>query len=482
MIKRLLDKWKQIPLPVKASVSYTVCSVLQKCLSFITLPLFTRLLTTEQYGQYTVYLSWSTIFTIFITLYLAYGSFSTAMIKFEKKRMEYIAAIQNLVALLGAVFLIIYYPLRRIWNPLLNMPTGLVILMVVEIVAQFALSCWYQIKQFEYKYKSSVAVTLAMAVLMPVAAYVLVTHSEEKGYARILGYAIVNVIAGLILYISAAIKGKGGLEKKYWKYALSFNIPLIPYYLSQSIFNQSDRIMIDHICGTDKAAIYGVAYTLAMLLTFVLNAINHSYLPWFYGKIREGKERENRNVATGIAALIAFMFLGVIALAPEIIVILAGEDYREAIWVVPPVAMSVVLLFYSQLSINVEFFYEKKTLLVWGSVGSAVLNVLLNWWLIPIFGFEAAGYTTLVSYIAFAVANYYTMRYAVKDKPFSIEAYDIKALLTVLAVFMALSFAATALYNYPLIRFSIILLVFIALFIFRKPAIAFVRQTLVQRN
>ena len=52
-MNRILKKWKKVPLVIKVSVSYAICNVLQKCLSFITLPLFTRLLTTDQYGQYT---------------------------------------------------------------------------------------------------------------------------------------------------------------------------------------------------------------------------------------------------------------------------------------------------------------------------------------------------------------------------------------------------------------------------------------------
>ena len=82
MINIMKDRWRKIPLTVKVSISYTVCSILQNCISFITLPLFTRLLTTEEYGQFTIYGSWSSILMIFITLNLAYGSFSAAMIKF----------------------------------------------------------------------------------------------------------------------------------------------------------------------------------------------------------------------------------------------------------------------------------------------------------------------------------------------------------------------------------------------------------------
>ncbi len=477
----LLKKWKSIPVQAKASISYAVCSILQKSLSFFTLPLFTRLMTVEQYGQYSVYTSWSSILTIFITLNLAYGSFSTAMVKFEHDRQRYVAAIQNIVLVLSAAFLAIYLPFANMWNKLFELPTSLVILMVAEIVTQFSLMCWYGIKRFEFKYISVIALTLATSVAAPTLAYFLVVNSEEKGYARIFGYALVTVIVGVALLVSNAVKGKGGFSKQYIRYALGFNIPLITYYLSQVVFNQSDRIMISHICGTDKAGMYNVAYSLATLLIFVLNAINNSYVPWFYAKIKEGKEEENRRIANGIALLMAFLLMGVIALAPEIIYVMAGEEYAQAAWVVPPVAMSILLLFYSQLFINVEFYYEEKALLIWGSIGSAVLNVLLNAWLIPRYGFVAAGYTTLASYIAFAAANYFTMRLILKKNGFTQEAFDLRSLIFLFLGFMTLSFAAMALYGLPWVRYGIIASVLLALAILHKKVMAFVNSVLLRK-
>ena len=474
----LIKKWKSIPIQAKASVSYAVCSVLQKSLSFFTLPLFTRLMTVEQYGQYSVYTSWSSILTIFITLNLAYGSFSTAMVKFEHDRPRYIAAIQNIVLGLSVAFLAIYLPFANMWNKLFELPTSLVCLMVAEIVTYFSLMCWYGIKRFEFKYISVILLTLTVSIAAPTLAYFLVVNSEEKGYARIFGYALVTVAVGAALFVSNAVKGKGGLNKQYIRYALGFNIPLITYYLSQVVFNQSDRIMISHISGTDKAGMYNVAYSLATLLVFVLNAINNSYVPWFFGKIKEGKEVENRNVANGIALLMAFLLLGVIALAPEIIFVMAGEAYAQAAWVVPPVAMSILLLFYSQLFINVEFYYEEKTLLIWGSVGSALLNIVLNAWLIPLCGFVAAGYTTLISYVAFAVANYFTMRLILKKNGFTQEAFDLRSLILLFLAFMALSFAAMALYTLPWVRYVIIALVLLVIVIMHKKVLVFVKGVL----
>ena len=134
MINTIKAKWNKIPLTVKVSTSYAICSILQKCLSFITLPLFTRLLTTEQYGQYTIYSSWQGILMIFLTLNLAYGSFQTAMVKFEDRRSEYITSIQGICLLLSLVFLAIYLPFRNLWNQLFELPTLFVLIMVSEII------------------------------------------------------------------------------------------------------------------------------------------------------------------------------------------------------------------------------------------------------------------------------------------------------------------------------------------------------------
>ena len=452
MYKKLISKWNSIPLTLKVSVSYAVCSILQKCLSFITLPLFTRILTKEQYGQYTVYSSWSGIFSILLTLNLAYGSFSTAMVKFEKKRDEYIASIQGICIALTGLFFVIYLPLRKFFNRWLELPTFMVILLVVEILCTTAFLLWCGKKRFEFKYKSVVLLTLLNSFISPVIAVCLVVISKEKGYARIFGYAITTIVICGSIFILNCIRGKKLFQKEFWKYALGFNIPLLAYYFSQVIFNQSDRIMISHISGIDKAAMYGVAYNLAMILTFVLNAINNTYVPWLYGKIKENRTADNKNVANGIAILMAMLLIGVIWFAPEIINIMAGKEYDEAKWVVAPVAMSLLLLFYSQLFINVEFYYEEKRSLVFASIGSMIVNVVLNFIFIPQYGFVVAGYTTWCSYIIFAYANYYAMKKIFNKKNIEDNLYNYKALIGIMVIFTVLGFVGVALYKFLVIR------------------------------
>ena len=459
MIITLKKKWNHIPLAVKVSTAYAVCSILQKCLSFITLPLFTRLLTTEEYGQYTIYSSWSGILMIFLTLNLAYGSFQTAMVKFENKRAEYITSIQGICLLLSIVFLIIYLPFRNLWDKLFELPTFFVLLMVSEIFFSTSTQLWMGRNRFEFKYKSVVVVTLLQSILSPVIAFILVSFLEEKGYARILGYAGINILVGMIIFLWNYKQGKTFYNKTFWKYAFSFNIPLLAYYLSQMIFNQSDRIMISHITGTSDAAMYGVAYNLAMMINFILTAINGSYVPWMYEKMKENKTEDNKSISIVLSVLIGLMILCIIWYAPEIIMIMAGKEYSSATYVVAPVAMSLLLLFYCQLFINVEFYYEEKKMLVYGSIGAAILNIVLNYLFIPVFGFVAAGYTTLVSYIVFTVSNYYTMRLVLKKRKLPDIMYNYKALLFIFISFIIIGILGVVLYSNLMIRIIITLFV-----------------------
>lgn len=472
MLKKIVNKWHRIPLAAKVSASYAICSILQKSLSFITMPLFTRILTKEQYGEYTIYSSWSGIFSILLTLNLAYGSFSTAMVKFEDKRDEYIASIQGICISLASFFILIYLPFRSDWNRLLEMPTYMVFLLIFEVLSTTGFALWSGRKRFEFKYKSVIAVTLLTSFASPVLAYIFVISSEKKGYARIFGYALTAIVIYSFIFIKNMVKGKKIFHIGYWKYALGFNIPLLAYYISQVIFNQSDRIMISHICGKDKAAMYGVAYNLAMILTFVLNAINNTYIPWVYGKIKSMKTSDNKIVANGISILMATLLLGVIWFAPEIIAIMAGNEYAEAKWVVAPVAMSLLLLYYSQLFINVEFYYEEKRSLVIASLGSLFVNVILNWLLIPRYGFVIAGYTTWISYIIFAYANYIAMKKIFKKKNIDDDLYDYKTLVLIMILFTVLSFLGVVLYAYILARILVVAVVLIVLLFNIKKVIA----------
>lgn len=479
MVKWLKNKYRNdVSEQVKASTAYTICSVIQKSLSFITLPIFARLLTTEEYGISTVYSSVMSILICFTTLYLPYGSFSTAMIKFEDDRDGYIASANGICTVLTLVFLAIYIPFQKLFNSLFDLPSFFVVLMAFEMVASNALNLWMGKARFEYKYKAVVLVILGTSIVSTIIALIVVNISSDKGVAKQLSSCIFNISVGMVIYILCISKGHKFYNKTYWKYAFSFNIPLVPYYLSQMIFNQSDRLMINAMCGRSDAAMYGVVYNLSLVLSFVLNAINNSFTPWLYGNIKNKDFQNTKQVSFGIALLLSVLLMFIIAFAPELILILIGSKYIPATNVVPPVAMSLLFLFFTQLFINIEFYFEEKYYIVGSSILSAVANVVLNYFGIKRWGFVAAAYTTLFSYILFALCNFFYMVKTCKKHDIGPEIYDYKKNVYLSIGVLTVGFIFGALYEHRFIRFGLVGFIVILIFMNRNKVSTTIKNSI----
>ena len=127
----LKEKYNKIPIPAKASIWFVVCSILQKGISLITIPIFTRIMTTEQYGQYSTFISWYSIMIIFTSLNLYYGVYNNAMIKYKDHRDEYTSSMQGLTMLLTIIVYIVYLLFHRNINEFIDMTTLLVIVYMV---------------------------------------------------------------------------------------------------------------------------------------------------------------------------------------------------------------------------------------------------------------------------------------------------------------------------------------------------------------
>ena len=211
---RMIRQVKNVPLEIKASFAYTVCSVIQQTLSILTLPLFTRVLTKAQYGQFSVYSSWLAIIMIFTTLNLPYGSFNTALVKFEDDCDKYISSIQGICIGLTGIAFVIYLPFSKLWNHLFTLPTLFVVIMLVEAFATASLQFWFGKQRFDYKYKGVVLITLLISVLSPLLALYLVSSVSEKGYARIFGYSVVNIVIGVFFAAYNLYKGGFRIQKK----------------------------------------------------------------------------------------------------------------------------------------------------------------------------------------------------------------------------------------------------------------------------
>lgn len=449
--------YKNMSKPAKASIWFVFCSVIQKGIAMLTTPIFTRILSQKEYGTVSIYNSWLSILTVFATMELATGVFNKAMVKYEDDRDGYTSSTLILSSCLTMGLFIIYLIGRKWWNSLLELNTAMMVMMFIEIFFTEAMSFWTIRQRFDYHYRSVIAFTLVANIAGTLLSMFLVMNSEEnRAEYRVLGTVLVHVILYGVVFYLILKRGKRSYVREYWRYALWYNAPLIPHYLSQMLLNQSDKIMIGRFCGNEYSAIYTVAYQVAVVMNIITVAINASYSPWAYQRIKTQDVKPiGKTTLVIIAAFSGACFLFSL-LAPEMILILGGKQYYSAIWIVPPVAMSIVFnVMYSLIS-NIAFYYEKRQFVMIGTIISAVSNIILNAVFIPIYGFVAAGYTTLVCYIIYAIAHYAFMIRVCDEKKMEMP-YNTVAIWAVAMVSVALSIVSGLLYNYSILRYCLII-------------------------
>ncbi len=458
-LKKLINKYKKVPLPAKASLWFVVCSFLQKGISFITTPIFTRIMTSDNYGVVTMYSAWLEIIAIFATFQLATGVFSKAMIKYEKDRDGYTSSSLILASIITVCCFLIYILKRDVWNNFIGLDTAYVVSIFVDIFFSTALSLWTIRNRFEFKYKSVVVLSISLNIFGPLMSILFLSMASEaqQPLAKIWGLIVVKIILNMYLYVKILLKGKKMVDLSYWKYALRYNLPLIPHYLSQQVLSQSDRIMISELVGIAAAGIYGVAYQLSrVVFTFVL-VVHQSFTPWAFENLKKQNYKPIKKysllieIGIGAACLFASLF------APEFIFILGGEKYLSAIWIVPPVSMSILFQSIYTFFADIEFYYEQTKMVMVASISVSIVNVILNAVFIPMYGFVAAGYTTLVCYILYSLVHFIFMKKICKDEDID-NPFNSKAMWMVGAVYVVLAIGVSFLYNHTLMRYLSIIL------------------------
>ena len=459
IIIKLRKKYSSLNLQTKAAIWFAFCGMMQKGMQFITTPIFTRILTTAQYGKVSVYLSWYNIISIFTTLNLYMGGFNNGMIQNEDRRDEYLSSMQGLVTITTFILYVIYLLTSQLWNQLFDMSTIMVSVMFIEILIHSSILFWSAKIRFEYKYRSLLLFTIPIVMIPPIASIIAIKifGGSNASNVKIYSNAICIIVLCLPIYIYNLRKGKSFYHKEFWKFGIQFNTPLIPHYLSGIVLNQADRIMIQKMVGDSEAGIYSLAYSASMVLNVATTAINQSLSPWIYNKLKQEEYDDIRKTSIPIFVGVAIVILMLVLFAPECIVLFGGKSYKDAIWIIPSVASSLYFLFVYQVYVNIEFYFMKNTYITYASVSGAILNIILNYFGIKLFGYIAAGYTTLLCYIVFFVCHCIFVNKIEKKYINNIHIFDNRKTSIIGIVLISCSQIVLLLYNYPLIRFVLLL-------------------------
>lgn len=478
MLEKVKSRYNSIPVQVKASFWFLICAFMQRGISFITTPIFTRLINTTEYGQFNIFNSWLGILTVIVSLNLSAGVYARGVVKFNNDQKVFTSTMQGLSLTLTIVWTVIYFVAHTFWNNIFSLTTFQMLCMFVMILSVNIFGFWSMSQRVDFKYRSLVIVTLSMSVVKPILGIILVKSATDKVTSRIFGLAVVEAFVCIILFSLQAVHGKKFFSAFYWKYALKFNIPLIPHYLSTTVLNSADRIMIGKMVNESSAGIYGLAYSISQIMTLFNTTLLQTIEPWLYKRINDKKIKDISKVAYPAFIGIAAVNLLLIALAPEAVKIFAPPEYYDAIWVIPPVAMSVYFIFSYTFFAVFEFYYEKTKLIATATSAGAVLNIVLNYIFIKIFGYYAAGYTTLVCYMVYAAFHMCFMHKICREQLNNEQPYSLRIYAGITVAFLLFGFTFMASYNYIAIRYALLGIMLVVMVVFHKEIIDVIKNIL----
>ena len=390
---------------LKAGLGYTIGNVLVKGINFLTIPLFSRLLTPAEFGVYNVFLSYDSILTVLIGFAMA-TSIKSAHYEF-KKTDEYVSSI-SLITIINAAF---YLAIVIIGGQKLASWMGfseLILLMLVLFSFGSAVIRLYNERiSLNYEYKKFLLVALLNSVGNVVISLLLIVtiFRNQKDLGRIVGTVATLFAIAMVLLIKMYVKAPPRFNKKFWKFGLLYSLPIIPHGISQVLLAQCDRIMISRMVNESAAGIYSLAGNLKLVLTVISTSIGVSWSTWFFSKMDKGESEEIQKNSSLLVRIFLIFTVVLMAISPEIIYILGGKEYELGKYVAVPMIMDAFILFLYNIIVPSEYYTKKTKYIMMGTLIAAAVNLISNYIFIKLFGFVAAAYTTLFSYICYLVLH-----------------------------------------------------------------------------
>lgn len=469
-------KYRSMSSPVKAAFWFTICNFMQRGISMITTPIFTRLLPTEEYGLYSTYLSWETVLLMVVSLSL-YKAIMNLYVKYEDQE-KVLSAVCGLELCLCSVWLVIGIIFKEKIGKILGIPQNLVICLFVYFIFQSVFLCWSLYKRYVYDYKSLVITTLLSTTGSAILGVCSVVFIEATAEARAISATLVVALIGSGLYISIFKKTKVFYDKKIWMFSLGFCIPLMPHYLSEFILQSSDKIMINYLCGTRDVALYSVAYSVGSLINLVTNAINSTFAPYQYQKIKSGEYKLLSKRANEVLLLVGIMLMGIMLFSKEIVLIFGGKRYSESVDVIVPICIGIFFNYTFQLFARVQEYYERKLTVVIPSILCAALNLILNYIFINLYGYQAAAYTTFFCYAVFCCIHYLFYKKVCREILNNQDLYDIKGILFISIGIILGGLIVMVINKIPWLKYTMITGIVILMVYKKNQIIAVVREVL----
>jgi O-antigen/teichoic acid export membrane protein len=410
---------------------------------FIFLPIYLQFMSIEDFGVISSMLVIQSIVSIFFSLAM---DRSLIVLSFDYKSTNQQAIFFGTnffaITIISSTFLAILFLTRgslvKIFPEINFYPYYFYALLIAYLKIFFLVpKAYLQIKNKSIRY---ISLSAAEFILVTLAIMFFVVYRKEGASGMLKGQLLgISLLFPYLLFIGRKhfiLSLKFSMLKK----SILFSLPLVPTLLTAFILNLSDRIFIDRYMGLSEVGLYSLAYKIASIVLIVISAINMAVTPFFYRKISELgfvyssiwiKEFNNSYVKIiGSLVLIFLIF------SKEVIFIFFGSSYVESAHIVG----LLILSYYFSGTNNVNgrlILYQKKTYYSMAiDMTTALLNIILNFLLIPKYGMTGAALATLASMLFAFIVSYIFVKLYLRVSSVSLRVYIINVLILLVVMLL----------------------------------------------
>ena len=392
----------------KATLYYLGASIFNKGVAFFTVPIFTRILSIQDFGIVNTYTAWVSILYLFVSLAL-YMSVRSAFVDYPNSIDNFCCVVINFTLIWG----LLLGGVVSIFSLLFCDKTTFYLTALCSIQSLFdsifsSLSMLLMMK-FKFRLRSFLLVVPQLfSVILSI--LIIFLLSEQKYFGKIIGSIIGSGILAIFSINYIYQNSVKCFSFEYIKYGLKISIPLVFHGLALTVLSQSDRVMISQIRNTSETAIYSLVYNFGMISFAVTTALEGVYVPFFTKKMKACDFNYINELSSLYAKAICVLLSLIILASPEVIKILAPSEYYEGIKLVPLIVLSNYLIFIYSFYVNVEHYYKNTVSISINTIVAATLNLLLNFYFIKEFGYLGAAITTFISYYISLLMHYHYSR------------------------------------------------------------------------
>ena len=393
----------KLPKIVSNSAMYSFTTLLQKGASFFLLPLYTAFLTPEDYGIVNVVTSVSSFMAVLIMMAL-----NGAATRFHYKNTEESfrkvlwGTITTIVIISSLGWSAVFFTFHKfIIDPFIGeidfFPYVVIGLANVTITPLYLLfQSYLQAKQEAFHY----SVNTFSNFLVQVGLATVFIAVFKMGAA---GMLLANVITALIFFFYVLItfipKIKMGINKEVAKSAFKYSLPLLPHQISIWSAGTLDRLFLNNLKGTSITGVYSVGQQFGNVVGSIAYSVNQAFVPWFFQMIEIGKEGFSKIQKMGLLAVVCYSLIAfcISFFAPEILLVMVSEGFREAWRIIPFVCFAFVFHGVYFFFINILFINNTGWVFI-VTLCSMAVDILLNILLIPLWGFYGCAIACFMTY------------------------------------------------------------------------------------